>query len=467
MAAVLIAGLGVGANAASALPGDPEGTAPVVQSEQPQVGSPLEASETDAASASPVSGKMHSAIRVTSRTGANVSVTNKVVFRGKATQNLVGKPVQLQLWNGTTWVRIASSAVTGQKTFRVAIVVNKVGTKKFRLYVNSTAKTPAAKSSAYTYTVSPLMGQPDVAEVFGRITLSHKPEVTVAPSSLNLEVRTGDCKHVSDKTWTLQESPSDPGKYSIVFQNAGDYRLFFSTNKSVKYAPWGARGKLCAKAVSVHAVMGQRTPHSEALLANGAIGVTGKPGYYKLFDRTGKREINPWWSALPNGEARWATSTSYKIVRMSGKNQIISVFGTTSKDPAKGKTITVRPGKAIQVNYDTGTVSNVRTFSSATKVTISGNEVPGQALAGEKLTATLSTLPAGTKVAFQWTLQNEIDDDATDVPGATKSSFVVPNLEEVSGGWDMYLAVQVTITKPGYSPKTLMDRLTVVGSGSP
>ena len=41
---------------------------------------------------------------------------------------------------------------------------------------------------------------------------------------------------------------------------------------------------------------------------------------------------------------------SYKIVRMSGKNKIISVFGTTSKDRAKGKTITVRPGKAIQVN---------------------------------------------------------------------------------------------------------------------
>ena len=405
-------------------------------------------------------------IVVTSRTKSTVSVGNKVVFRGTAPQSLVGKRVQLQVASDGAWVKLMSSAVATDKTFRVATIVTKPGAFKYRLYVSATALTNATKSETFAYSVVPLAGEAGVAEIFGTANLAHSSESPVTMTENSIEVRTADCKHVTD--WKWAGATKERNRYSIIVPKAGDYRVVIRS-ANTPYAPWGARTPVCSKAETVTAVEGQRTRHDLSLTAWGGLFVTGKysnQSHPAIYDRTGTREVAWHYNALP--------PFSYKVVRETIGNRVFAVFGTKSTNPADGTSVKVLPGKATLVNFSEGTVSYPKIFPVTAKLTVSGNSAPESTTFGETLQASISKLPEGTKVTYQWGIKDETDDEAGPIPGATKSSHTVQASDlGLDGSTPPYcydqneISVTVTLSKPGYITRVMStegERLYVTAS---
>ncbi|RZT67041.1 hypothetical protein [Leucobacter luti] len=364
-------------------------------------------------------------------------MTNRVVFKGKTTGSLVGKRVQLQVKQNRTWTKLSSSRVSADKTFRVATVATKPGAQQYRLYVSATQKTKAAKSETYSYTVAPLRGKEGVTEIFGTFTLKQNPK-----QALKLDPRTGisvwtaDCRSV--KGWKMAEGTSADNKFSLTVPRSGKYRITAVTEPATG-APWGARNPGCAKVEAVQAFAGERTLHDLQLTALGAIAITGKTpsgNSYQLYDRTGTKKMR---SLYANGYENSAYPTTYKVVQENLQGKVISVFGTTSKDPAKGKTVRVTPGKAVRLDFAKGQSSPVKVFSGNIKVKISGKAEPGSTL-----TASVSKLPAGTKVTYQWV------EDGEDIFKATGSRFKVKAENSTN-----HLMVAVVLSKPGYLDRIL------------
>ncbi|MBO1902879.1 hypothetical protein J4H92_13085 [Leucobacter weissii] len=114
--------------------------------------------------------------------------------------------------------------------------------------------------------------------------------------------------------------------------------------------------------------------------------------------------------------------------------KVLGVFGTKSKSVKKGKTVTVRKGKALLADYRTGKVKKQKDFSS--KVVL---KLRTQIDAGKKLTASLPRLPKGTKVKYQWSFNGK------KLKGATKKSYTVKPGQRLG-----YPQVEVLISKRGY-----------------
>jgi len=97
--------------------------------------------------------KKRVALRVTSRTTADVGLGKRITFRGVASKALKGKTVRLQHRVAGTWRTIAKSKVRSSRKFTVSAVAKLGGAQKYRVYAAKTKRTRAASTRAYTYRV--------------------------------------------------------------------------------------------------------------------------------------------------------------------------------------------------------------------------------------------------------------------------------------------------------------------------
>lgn len=315
----------------------------------------------------------------------------------------------------------------------------KIWTKKLAAGVIAAALIAGAGASSASAAPTLASGSDSsqqAVKIYGKVTTgtSKKPvKITKYGYSKQSPFRvwTADCKSV--KGW---KSSTKNGRYSITLPKSGSYRVSNHSAGTVG-ATWGAEGPSCKKAKVVKAKKG-KTRHNLKMTANGSLSVSGD-GYYAIYDRAGKREID--W-LFPKSMENPVKPGSYQIVKNNSKGKVVAVLGTTSKKPSQGRTIVVHEGKATAVNFKTGKAKLLKSFSAKTSVKVSG-----EASVGSKLKASVTNLPKGSKVKYEWYL---LKDDGEEAPihGAKKSTYKVKKGDR--GGTLSAIAVAA---KSGYSKR--------------
>lgn len=271
-----------------------------------------------------------------------------------------------------------------------------------------------------------------VTGITGKVTLkSHNVKTTATRIVPTLWME--DCEPVQN----LKRSVSK-NTYSITAPKPGTYRVTVST-KPTKHAPWGAKSVKCRDAKKVKVAKGKQTRHNVTVTAFGAVSVSGK-GSYTLYEKTGKREAG--WE-VAGVKVMSTRPGTYKLVRVNSDDEVASVFGTKSKDPAQGKSVKVVAGRVISASFSKGTLKTLKTFPVDTTLRITG-----KGKVGSTLRARLSKLPKGTRVQYRWDyvcLGADEEYDIFTLPGRKKSSLKIT--KEHRG---LAISAIANFSKPGY-----------------
>ena len=268
-----------------------------------------------------------------------------------------------------------------------------------------------------------------------------------------IDVFTSGCSPVS----TAKVSWSGT-RFTVRVSKSGSYKLRYRdttrrTTNSVPYGlaeSWYGGGVGCKAAPSIKLSSGKRlTGKNLTVRAAGALQAIGATlrstssyvDRYSVYSaKTGQRmatlDSNTAVANLAPGGYRISLER-YVVKTKSAK--VLRVLGTSSTSVSRGKTVTVYAGKATQANVVTTKTATVKDFRGAT-VEVSGTGQVGKALTGEVM-----YVPAGTRIAFQWSSSR-----GGRIAGATKSTYL-PQQTDLGNR----LSVVASLSRSGYLNRVL------------
>ncbi|CAG7617141.1 hypothetical protein ACFPZL_04960 [Leucobacter soli] len=286
---------------------------------------------------------------------------------------------------------------------------------------------PTAATAATTYTIT------------GKVTFSGNKKLNASKSGY-LDVYDSKCNWVGYDSVTWKGST-----YTLKTSKSGSYRIVYNGYAQSAKTPYGLSSAVCAKAKTVKVSSSKKkAKHNLSTKAKGNVYATVKSlksnEYLMLFDAKTKK-----WAHSSYG---WVAPGSYKLAKAkwNSKKQTYvptKVFGTSSKSLSKGKTITVKSKKAIDINFDKKTVKSVKDFSYKAKAKATGSPKVGKVLKVKP-----SGFPKGTKFTYTWYRYGGVGKDGK-ISGAKKTSYKLTANETGA-----YVYALVKAKKSGYKAQT-------------
>lgn len=280
---------------------------------------------------------------------------------------------------------------------------------------------PATANAASTQTIT------------GKVTLAGGKKVKRADWG-SIAVYDAKCNYVPSQSLTWKGNT-----YRVRVPKAGKYRVVYTGYPQVAHARYGVQSAPCqAGAKTVKVRKGKTAKRSLTVAPRGKAVVTTKKlkrGQVPVFFDVRTKKWVSSAGELPAGRYKLAKATwsDKKRVYVSQR-----VFGARGSSLARGKTIVVKPNRALKIDFEKGTVKPVKDFSQSIRVYLTGT-----AKLGATLTAKPVGFPKGTSFTYRWYSYGEVGSGL--VAGAKGSSYRLSE-RDLAGT----VSVEVTAKKRGY-----------------